>query len=53
MKKYINNHGILAFTHEGEDYISNIGDEIELPDCEYVKCLEAKGYIILKQSKKK
>jgi hypothetical protein len=43
MKKYINTFGLIAFTHEGTDYISNKGDTTELPDCDYVKNMVAKG----------
>ena len=46
MKTYINEVGLLAFTIEGVDYISNKGDTIELPETNnYIQNLLAKGYI--------
>jgi len=45
--KYINVFGIIAFTHEGKDYISDKGDTVNLPKCDYVSKLVKKGFIQL------
>ena len=47
MPKFKNKKGLIAFTFEKKDYIyGKIGEVIELPDCEYVKILELKKFII-------
>ena len=51
MDKYKNIHGLLAFSHEGKDYISDKNDIIELPDVDHVKTLVKKGYITKKIKK--
>ena len=52
MDKYTNQHGIISFTDNGNDYIFNKGETIELPDTSYVKSLVKKGYVIKQKSKK-
>jgi hypothetical protein len=47
MKKYINKYGLLSFSIDGKDYVSNMGDPLELPsDNSYVNNLLSKGYIV-------
>jgi len=52
MDKYKNVHGILAFSHEGKDFISGKDDTIELPDSSHVKTLVRKGYIVKQKIQK-
>jgi hypothetical protein len=53
MTTYKNNHGIIAFTHEGKDYISHEGDEMLFPETDYIKSLEYRGYISKVEKSKK
>jgi len=45
MTKYVTSLPVIAFTHEGNDYILHEGQTLELPDCDHVKNLVAKGNI--------
>jgi len=45
MKNYTNKFGLIAFTIEGKDYISNKGDAIDLPSGnDKIEYLIALGY---------
>ncbi|MDR2001408.1 MAG: hypothetical protein LBQ74_00085 [Prevotella sp.] len=45
MEKYKNTYGVLSFSIAGNDYVSDKGDIIELPDGIYTTNLVNRGYI--------